>query len=277
MMTQPVALPGLSNAGEAVLTSMLDLRATLLTGERLSDLPMTIFGATDPDLGRLGLTVTGNRDITIIVTDPDRPIGQVSISIGGAGNLAFFDNRASEGHLHANIRMLGADNTVLFDGLSDRYIALQDVFLRSNGQVLLWGAGASAVGCSVELEGDGRFLLVGEDALISSGVWIRNHDMHAVHDLRTGERVNRPPVDTVIERHVWVGQGAFLLNCQRVGCGSIIGAMSLAKGVIGECVAVAGSPARVIRYQVSWGREAAGMTEVERQALGLPAVPPVPA
>jgi hypothetical protein len=252
---------------------MLDPRATSLSAASLSDLPMTMFGPTDPDLVRLGITATGNRDLTIVVTDPERPIGQVKINAGGAGNLLFCDNRAAEGNLHANIRMLGADNAIMFNDLSDRYIALHDVFLRSSGQMLFWGAGASSVGCSIEIEGEGRSILVGDDALISSDVWIRNHDMHAVHDLRTGERINRPPVDTVLERHVWLGQGAFLLNCQRVGAGSIVGAMSLAKGVIGECVAVAGSPARVIRYQVSWGREASGMTEDERTALGLGPVP----
>jgi hypothetical protein len=270
-MTLPISLPGLSAAAETRVAALLDPRCTSLTPAMLRGLPMTIFGAGDPELERLGLQVTGG-DVTIIVADPARPVGQVRIEAGGAGNFLLFDNRASTGNLFANIRLLGSDSAVLFDRLGDGYVSLHDVFLRSNRQVLLWGAGATAVGCNIEMEGEDRCVVIGDDALISSGIWIRNHDMHAVHDLRTGERINRPPVDTILERHVWLGQNALLLNCQRIGAGSIVGALSLVKGVVGEGVAVAGSPARVIRYQVSWGRQASGMTEEERAMLGLPPV-----
>lgn len=271
-MTQVFSLPGLSAAAEDRLVALLDPRVTSLTAEALAALPMTIFGPLDPDLQRLGISATGNRDLTVIVTDPDRPIGQLRVEVGGVGNLLFFDNRAASGALHGNIRILGSDCAVIFDQIGDTYIALHDVFMRSSGQLLFWGAGSSAVGCSIEMEGEGRAVVIGEDALISSDIWIRNHDMHAVHDIRSGERINRPPVDTILERHVWLAQGSLLLNCQRIGMGSIVGAMSLAKGVIGECVAVAGTPARVVRYQVSWGREVAGMTAQERFSLGLPAI-----
>jgi hypothetical protein len=242
-MTQNLSLPGLSAAAADRLVTLLEPRVTSLTGDRLLGLPMTIYGAADPELERLGVHLSGNADVTVIVADPDTK-------------------------LHANIRLLGSDSAVVFDRLDDGYISLHDVFMRSNRQVLLWGAGATAVGCNIEIEGDDRCVAIGEDALISSGIWIRNHDMHAVHDLRSGDRINRPPVDTILERHVWLGQNALLLNCQRIGTGSIVGAMSLVKGVVGECVAVAGAPARVIRYQVSWGRQASGMTEQERSSLG---------
>jgi len=278
-MTQSFSLPGLSMANEERLSALLGPKVTSLTPETLQALPMTIYGATDPELKRLGIEASGNPDLTVIVTDPERPIGQLRVEVGGGGSLLFFDNRTSSGRetggretsgqLHGNIRILGSDCAVMFDRIGDSYIAFHDVFLRSSNQLLFWGAGATAVGVSIEVEGEGRAVVIGDDALISSGIWIRNHDMHAVHDIRTGERINRPPVDTVLERHVWLGQNALLLNCQRIGTGSIVGATSLVKGVVGEYVAIAGTPARVIRYQVSWGREASGMTELERSALGL--------
>ncbi|ODU58647.1 MAG: hypothetical protein ABS99_04200 [Acetobacteraceae bacterium SCN 69-10] len=107
------------------------------------------------------------------------------------------------------------------------------------------GAGASAVGLSMEVEGDGAGVVVGDDALVSGGVWIRNHDMHAIHDLATGARLDRPPVTTVLERHVWLGQDAMLLNTERVGMGAIVGARALVKGVVPPRVVAAGTPARV--------------------------------
>lgn len=262
-----VMIPGLSTIAEQGLAAMLRPDATRLTAEALSALPITIFGPDDPELGRLGLRVRGHPDVTVVVTDPDRPIGQVTIEMVRPGSLVLFDNRAAGGHFHATLRILGEDSAMLFDGLGEGYVALHDVFLRSRGQVLVWGRGSTAVGLSIEHEGAGRSLLVGEDCLFSSGIWIRNHDMHAVHDLKTGERISRPPVDTVIERHVWVGQNALLLGCQQIGRGAIIGAASLVKGVVAPCTAVGGVPARVIRTHVSWGRDIEGMTDEERHAV----------
>lgn len=262
-------IPGLSNTIANRLESQLEPRVTDVTVQGLVDLPLTLFGSRDGELQKLGIITTGRGELTVVVTDPDRPIGRLTIDVMSDGCLLFIDNRAAEGNLHGNIRMLGPDCAVIFAALDDGYIALQELFMRSAGQLLFWGRGATAVGCSIEMEGDDRSVIIGDDALISSGIWIRNHDMHAVHDLRSGARINRPPVDTVLERHVWVAQNALLLNCQRVGLGSIVGAQSLVKGVIGECVAVGGAPARVIRYQVSWGRNSTGMTEIEREMVGM--------
>ena len=263
-------IPGLGVALEQRLAGLLEPRITALTAQALTETPCTIFGAADPELAGLGVTVTGAGNLTVVVTDPARPIGRLRIDAAAPGCLLYLDNRAAGGDLGGNIRMLGRDSAALFPGLGAGYIALHELFMRSDSQLLFWGEGATAVGASIEMEGTGRLVAVGDDALLSSGVWIRNHDMHAVHDVASGARINRPPVDTILERHVWIGQNALLLNCERVGRGSIVGAQSLLKGVIGECVAVGGVPARVIRYQVTWGRDAAGMTDAERALMGVP-------
>jgi len=264
-------IPGLSNSVAERLGDVLVPRVTAITANDLANLPFVMFMAGDPKLPLLGIHVTGHPDLTVVATDQDRPIGRLTINAVSPGCLLFIDNR-SGGDLHGNVRMLGPDCAAVFTELGAGYIALEELFLRSAGQLLFWGRGATAVGCSIELEGDHHAAVIGDDCLLSSGIWIRNHDMHAVHDISTGERINRPPVDTVLERHVWVGQNALLLNCQRVGAGSIIGAQSLVKGVVGDCVAVGGAPARVLRYQVSWGRDIAGMTADERTMLGLTAL-----
>ena len=97
--------------------------------------------------------------------------------------------------------------------------------------------------------------------------------MHALHDLASGAPIGRPPVTTVLERHVWLGQDALLLGCERVGMGSVVGARSLVKGHVPPRVAVAGTPARVLREGVSWGRDLHGMTAAERVAVGAPPSP----
>ena len=260
-------IPGLSEAGEARLLSLLDPRITAITADMWEALNFLLLSPGDADLARLGVHCTGDPGLAVVVTDPLRPVGRLTVHAASPGCLVYLDNRRAASGLVGNIRMLGADTAVILNDLDAGYVALAEIFLRSPGQLVFWGSGATAVGCSMEIEGEGRMVAIGDDALISSGVWIRNFDMHAIHDLRSGERINRPPVDTVLERHVWLGQDAMLLNTQRVGAGTIVGAKSLVKGVVGPCVAVGGVPARVIRFQVSWGRDAAGMSAQETALL----------
>ena len=260
-------VPGISPEAEASLTLALDPAVTDLTLADLQAQEYHLFDGQDAEAQALGITASG--PLTVVVTDPDRPLGTIRVQCGGRDNVVFFDNRSWGGNMYASIRMLGAGSLAYFCDVGDQYVALQDIYLRSHNQLLFWGRGSSAVGCSMEIDGTGASVVVGDDALISGGVWIRNHDMHAIHDLTTGAAIGRPAVNTVLERHVWLGQDAMLLQTERVGMGAIVGARALVKGRVPPRVAVAGTPARVIRENISWGRDLTGMTEVERRAMGL--------
>ena len=266
-------IPGISTNAEARLIGVLDARVTDVVEHTYAARDYTILDAGDEDARRLGVTLVGDGNVTLVVTDPLRRLGDIRIQSNGADNTLFFDNIAWGGQCYASIRMLGSDTVMLFNDIGDAYVSMPDVYLRSNGQFVFWGCGASAVGLSMEIEGEGIGVVIGDDALISNGVWIRNHDMHAIHDLRTGARINRPPVQTVIERHVWLGQDAMLLNTERIGMGAIVGTGTLVKGTVPPRVVVAGTPARVIREEVSWGRSNSGMTAAERRAIGLAETP----
>jgi hypothetical protein len=260
-------------ATEARLRQLLAPGVTDVTEASLGALDVTLLSAHDEEARALGIRCDGGAEVLVAVADPTRRLGHIQLQAGGAHNTLFFDNRRWGGNFHANIRFLGGQNLALFNDIGDEYVALQELFMRSDGQFLFWGRGASAVGCSLEIEGTGRGVVVGDDALISSGVWVRNYDMHSVFDLATGTQINRPPVDTVIERHVWLGQDALLLTCERVGTGSIIGARAVVKGEVPPRVAAAGAPARPVREGVSWGRNGYLMTAAERRAVGVPERP----
>ncbi len=265
-------IPGLSIGAEAGLRRILQRETTSLTEDIYHALDYILLDGRAGEARALGIEHVGGPDLLLAVTDAGRPVGSVRVQTTRPGMLLLLDNRAWTGTMHANVRVLGEDAAVLFHDIGAGFVAL-DAFLRGDRQVLFWGAGATAVGCNVELEGAGETLAVGDDALISNGVWLRNHDMHALHDLATGRRIGRPPVSTVLERHVWLGQDALLLGCERVGMGAVVGARSLVKGRVPPRVAVGGVPARVLREGVSWGRDLGGMTVAERLSIGLPAVP----
>ncbi len=262
-------VPGISTGMEERLLAILDATVTDATVESFAACDFTLLDSDDDETRQLGLVVSGPGHATVVVTDRARSLGRLSVELGGRDNTLFFDNRTWAGQCYGHLRIPGSDCVVFFNDIADAYVALPEIFLRSDGQFLFWGRGASAVGCSIELEGTGQGIVVGDDALISMGVWIRNYDMHAMHDLATGLRITRPPVDTVIERHVWLGQDALLLNCERIGMGTVVGARSLVKGVLPPRVVAAGTPARIIREGVSWGRGTYGMTGAERVSIGL--------
>lgn len=263
-------IPGISSDSEARLLGVLDPRVTDLDEASFAARDFTIIDGEDDEARRLGLHVVGGG-VTLVVTDPTRKLGDIRVQSGGRGNTLFFDNLNWGGAFFASIRVLGSDSVVFCNDIHDCYVSMPDIYLRSDGQFLFWGAKSSAVGLSMEIDGIGMGVVVGDDALISAGVWIRNHDMHAIHDLNSGAKINRPPVQTVLERHVWLGQDAMLLSTERVGMGAIVGTRTLLKGSVPPRVAVAGTPARIIREGVSWGRDATGMTEAERLSIGLTA------
>ena len=265
-------LQSLSPAAEALLEGWLRPEITNLSPDDINERAYVILPADDPHLRRLGIEVIGGDPI-VLVTDPDRPLGHIRITSPGHNNVIAFDNTDWRGACTATFRLLGSDCLVVMNDIADGYVQLHDVLLRSHGQVLFWGIGATAVGMSIEMDGDARGCVIGDDALISNDVWIRNFDMHAIHNLSSGAQINRPACHTVLERHVWLGQDALLLNCQSVGMGSIVGARSLVKGFIPSHSIAAGTPARVQRQGVSWGRSGNGMTEAERHSIGLGPAP----
>ena len=267
-------LPGLSSAVEASIRKVLTPAVTALGAAHYEHADYHLLSARDEVCQSLGVQLLSGGELMVAVTDLERPVGDIRVQTGGTGNLLVLDNRGWQGSLHVSARMLGDDCALIFNDVGrGGYVALHDVFMRSHRQFLFWGQGATAVGVSIELEGPDLGVAIGDDALISSGVWIRNYNMHALHDLRGGAPIGRPPASTVLERHVWLGQEALLLNCGRVGMGAVVGARSLVTRAIPPCVIAAGNPAQVRREGVSWGRDTYQMTGAERVALGWPETP----
>ncbi len=238
----------------------------LITDCTPADYEQAWISISDPDdsrLGPLGITLIG-KGTSVHLRRVDRSLGRVTINNLNARRLdVVIDNSAWTGRLIANVRAQAEDSLVVFNLAGGGVINLSDVLLRSARQVLFWGAGATAVGFQVlAIEGEARYVAIGDDVMVSSGVSLRNYDMHAIVDLRTMRPLNGP-VDVRVEQHVWVGQDALLLGCERVGFGTIIGAKSIAKGRLPARVIAAGTPARIAAVDRSWGRQPGGISPVE--------------
>ncbi len=215
-------LPGISEESETRLAGFLRPDITDLTADTLARRQYEVLERKDA--AAIGIELFGDGEPLLLATDPARHVGAVHIQSLGPDNVVAIDNATWTGRCEASLRILGGDCVVLLDLIGDGFVRIPTLLMRSHRQLLFWGAGSSAVDVSLEMEGEGASIVVGDDALISNGVWIRNYDMHAIHDLATGAPINWPPCDTVLERHARLRQDALLLNCARVGMGSIVGA-----------------------------------------------------
>lgn len=99
----------------------------------------------------------------------------------------------------------------------------------------------------------GANIFIGEDCMFSGQVALRTHDMHDIVDQTTGEVVN-PPRDITLGKHVWIGNTVIIMPGVTIGDNCIIGAGSIVtKDVPAGCL-VAGTPARIMRENVTWRR-----------------------
>jgi len=125
-------------------------------------------------------------------------------------------------------------------------------------------------GCSIEgarfalVDDENLSITVGKDCMLGSNILLRPADGHTVFDVATGAVLNRS-MPIVIGDHVWVGTGVTLLKGANVANNVVIGSNSLlSKRYDEEYVALAGTPARVVKRGINWSRSR--IPEYERTA-----------
>ena len=233
-------------------------------GRRVTDVPLAallhsmqaIAGSETERLSALGIVIEGDSNITVAVSDGHQPFGSIHIANAAPGGFVMLGHYAAGAPSHLGLRIVGPNTIVAFPDMAapSQTFYLPNVLLRSANQILYWGAGSTAVMAQLELDGDGRAMLIGDDAMLSNDVWIRNHDMHTIFDTATGEIRNTDRGDVVLEQHVWLGQGALVLGPRRVGFGSIVSARSFVNSDVEPESLVVGTPARKLRDGLSWDR-----------------------
>ncbi|MFL5338100.1 MAG: acyltransferase, partial [Geminicoccaceae bacterium] len=129
-----------------------------------------------------------------------------------------------------------------------------NVRLWNNDHVFFWGERSTSNGVHAVLQGDESRIVIGDDCMFANDIFIRNSDMHAVVDMRSGEWLNAGG-NVHFEPHVWVAQEALILKNTMLGFGAIVGAKSIVNREVPRYAMVAGAPAKVVRRDVSWDRE----------------------
>src|SRR5690348_9614611 len=89
-------IPGIGTAIEPILAAVLDPRVTDITEQSLNGRQFTLLSAAEDEAKRLGIILVGGSDLTVVITDPTKPIGQVRILSNGKNNVIYFDNASWE-------------------------------------------------------------------------------------------------------------------------------------------------------------------------------------
>ena len=96
-------------------------------------------------------------------------------------------------------------------------------------------------------------IIIGDEILLSFGVYMRTADPHIIYDTNTKKRINYSK-SILIGDHVWIGQNSLILKNTKIGSGSIIGGNSVVTGKsIESNSAYAGNPAKKVRENIFYG------------------------
>lgn len=149
---------------------------------------------------------------------------------------------------NSQIKFFGDNNTVNIE--HDCVLKDVDIWISDGGFVKIGHnthfTGKIHIACI-----EGKTVEIGERCLFSDSIIFRTGDSHSILD-KNGVRINQAR-DIYIGDHVWVGQQVTVLKGAAVGAESIIGTGSLLTGKEYESNSIiAGSPAHVIKKQVTW-------------------------
>lgn len=180
-------------------------------------------------------------------TVPDAAPSLHSITIDGENNVV---RLGSGTRLGVNMTIRGSGNTVEI-GEACHLHGFMNV-LCSNARLKI-GDGVTMVQGSIQLHEPGE-IVIGDDCMISSQVYISLSDIHPIYDRGTGQRIN-PAASVVIGDHVWAGLRCMIMKGARIGDGGVIAAGAIVSGQTPPNAIVAGVPGRVVRENIAWRRD----------------------
>lgn len=102
---------------------------------------------------------------------------------------------------------------------------------------------------------------IGENCMFSSGVFLYHTDGHPVFDFKTKRIINKVH-NMKIGDHCWLGLNSTILKNVEIANDCIIGLGSMVtKSFANPHSAIAGNPARIVKENISWAKDAAGYIE----------------
>lgn len=147
--------------------------------------------------------------------------------------------------------LAGGTGAVIFLGPNTELTA-GEIYCGAGSSVIINGE-TTATRCAMIDARNGGTIVAQADQLWAGNAYIATDDMHRLEDLATGSRINSFGAHIRLGRHVWIGRDAVVTGHVEIGEGCVVGARSLVRGQkVPPHTAVAGTPARVIRENITW-------------------------
>ncbi len=185
--------------------------------------------------------------------DGNRFIGELpqmvgsSVNFAGKNNVFFCEKGVS---LVNSVISFNADNAIVYLCENKNNYKLNISVYNDN--VFYSGRDNYFNGVFNVILSEQKHFFMGNDCLLSFGIWVRNADPHLIYDCESKKRIN-PTQSIYFGDHIWVGQSAMILKGTQVESGSIIGAMSVVSNKkIPANSSFAGNPAKKIREGIFW-------------------------
>lgn len=151
---------------------------------------------------------------------------------------------------YMNINILGHNNSLIIED----YCNLRGNIHIRHGSITRIKAYTTAVEMNL-FSLEGKSILIGQNCMFSSRVYIRNSDEHSIIDVATNARIN-PAQDVIIGDHVWLGDNVTVNKGVKIAEHSIVGSGStVSKDLATTHGLYVGMPAELKKQGVTWRRE----------------------
>ncbi len=231
--------------------------------DRPSPREIAITEASAAELGPLGISLRGppgpgNR----ILFDAETPPQRLNLDLSRAAGCTLLLGRAAR--LQGEVMMSGRGHLLSVAGGGARTHPMLSCQLLGESALVLLGAGVTCNRAMLQAEGPEGAILIGDDAMLSSGIVMRSADSHALIAIAERAQINLP-APILVRPHVWIGHGVTILKGVTIGTGSVLATQALVtRDVPPRCLA-GGVPAGLLREGVTWSRRPrADAAEMER-------------
>lgn len=138
---------------------------------------------------------------------------------------------------------------------SECHLPHAEIHCANGAEVILEGRATATWHVTIDARNGGR-IHAAQDQLWASDVIISTDDMHRIEDAVSGERINTFGGAISLATHVWIGRDAMVFGGTSIAMNCVVGARSLVRNrVFSSGCVIAGTPARIVRDGITWGRE----------------------
>lgn len=141
-------------------------------------------------------------------------------------------------------------NNYIEVGSNCKFYRSNSFFIQGDNNRLIIGDNVSFDQNTSIVLAEGTICEIGAGCMFANGVRIRTSDQHHIYDIN-GNRINEAK-NVKIGSNVWIGASVIVMKGATIGNGCIIGINSMVLKDIPPYSIAVGSPAKVVKENVSW-------------------------